>query len=72
MDADSPYDHLMWRRGEARIGDFSCSSRGGRTVMRIELIVTTPWALADVSRDLMELKATGQAKPPRATPRRSS
>ena len=20
MDADSPYDHLMWRRGEARIG----------------------------------------------------
>lgn len=45
---------IHWDEGEARVTAFQTARRANKTVVKIELEVTGPWALGDIVRQLQE------------------
>ena len=65
MSDPRPQDFLSWERGAARVAAFSAVARKGETLVKVELVVTSPWELSDLTRNLADLKAVGETTPAR-------
>lgn len=59
-------DFIHINRETARVVGFSTTAPKGKVMVRVDIEVTDSYALADLTRDLMDAKKAGEA----ATPRR--
>ena len=62
-DYGNDYGMLHWDAHEARVSAFSTARRANKTVVKIELEVTGPWALGDIVRQLQEASLPPKPKP---------